>query len=49
MVADLPPLNAPTEALHQAATGAALAHPALRVWASYWQRQQHTFPPIALL
>lgn len=25
-------------ALHQAATGAALAHPVSRVWAGYWQR-----------
>jgi len=28
----------PNGALHQAATGAALAHPVSRVWAGYWQR-----------
>ena len=28
----------PNGSLHQAATGAALAHPVSRVWAGYWQR-----------
>jgi len=28
----------PNGALHQAATGAALAHPVSRVWAGYWQK-----------
>ena len=29
----------PNGALHQAATGAALAYPVSRKWAGYWQRQ----------